>query len=67
MVVPLVAKAQARMLTEGVSEAAPPVPEPPAGLRPSRPFSDERIREALPDGRFGLRDLRVFHRVRPPA
>jgi NADH dehydrogenase len=59
MVVPLVAKAQARMLAEGVSEAAPPAPEPPVGIRPHRPFSDERIRAALPEGRFGLEDLRI--------
>lgn len=59
MVVPLVAKAQAMMLAEGVSEAAPPAPEPPVDVRPSRAFSDERIRAALPEGRFGLDDLRV--------
>lgn len=59
MVTPLVAKAQARMLSEGVSEALPAAPEPPIGIRPSRPFSDERIREALPDGRFTLADLRL--------
>lgn len=59
MVVPLVAKAQARMLAEGVSEAAPPAPEPPVGIRPHRPFSDERIRAALPEGRFGPADLRI--------
>ena len=59
MVVPLVAKAQARMLAEGVSEAAPPAPEPPVGIRPHRTFSDERIRAALPEGRFGLGDLRI--------
>ena len=59
MVVPLVAKAQARMLAEGVSEAAPPAPEPPLALRPSRSFSDERIRAALPEGRFGADDLRL--------
>lgn len=59
MVVPLVAKAQARMLAEGVSEAAPPAPEAPVGIRPSRPFSDDRIRAALPVGRFGWSDLRI--------
>lgn len=59
MVVPLVAKAQARMLAEGVSEPAPYAPEPPADIRPSRPFSDERIRAALPEGRFGPDDLRI--------
>ena len=59
MVVPLVARAQARMLAEGVSEAAPPAPEPPVDVRPSRGFTDERIRAALPEGRFGLSDLRI--------
>jgi NADH dehydrogenase len=59
MVVPLVAKAQARMLAEGVSEALPAAPEPPADIRPTRPFSDARIRAALPEGRFGPGDLRI--------
>jgi NADH dehydrogenase len=60
MIVPLVAKAQARMLAEGVSEAAPPAPEAPVGIRPSHPFSEESIRAALPSaGRFGWNDLRV--------
>lgn len=60
MVVPLVAKAQARMLAEGVSEPAPWAPEPPVDIRPSRPFSEESIRAALPDeGLFGWRDLRI--------
>jgi NADH dehydrogenase len=60
MVVPLVAKAQARMLDEGVSQPAPFAPEPPEDIRPSRAFSDERIRAALPVGRFGLDDLRLM-------
>lgn len=59
MVVPLVAKAQARMLAEGVSAPAPPAPEPPVGIRPALPFSDARIRAALPHGRFGADDLRI--------
>ncbi len=60
MIVPLVAKAQAKMLAEGVSEPAPWAPELPTDLRPSHPFSDESIRAALPDrGRFGWSDLRV--------
>jgi uncharacterized protein YbjT (DUF2867 family) len=60
MVVPLIAKAQARMLAEGVSEPAPWAPEVPIGIRPSHPFSEESIREALPEaGRFGWADLRV--------
>ena len=64
MVVPLVAKAQARMLAEGVSEPAPYAPGPPKDLEPSRRFDDERIRSALPDGGFGLTDLRF---ARPSA
>lgn len=60
MVVPLVAKAQAQMLAEGVSEPAPFAPEPPKDIRPSRLFDDERIRAALPAGRFGRDDLRVM-------
>ncbi|UKA49487.1 NAD(P)H-binding protein [Arthrobacter sp. FW305-123] len=59
MVVPLVAKAQAQMLAEGVSEPAPYAPGLPEELRPVLPFDDHRIREALPEGRFGLNDLRL--------
>ncbi|NYF09749.1 NADH dehydrogenase [Leifsonia sp. AK011] len=60
MKVPLVAKAQARMLDEGVNEALPWVPEPPLEVRPKHPFSEENIREALPEaGAFGWHDLRV--------
>ncbi|MFE4194991.1 NAD-dependent epimerase/dehydratase family protein [Paenarthrobacter sp. NPDC056912] len=59
MVVPLVAKAQAQMLAEGVSEPEPFAPGLPEGLRPVLAFDDERIRAALPDGRFVLEDLRV--------
>lgn len=59
MVVPLVARAQARMLAEGVSEPLPFAPEAPEDIRPSRSFTDERIRAALPEGRFGRDDLRV--------
>jgi nucleoside-diphosphate-sugar epimerase len=60
MVVPLVAKSQARMLAEGVSEPAPWAPETSPEIRPSHRFTDESIRSALPDaGRFGWKDLRV--------
>ncbi|SMQ61085.1 NADH dehydrogenase [Plantibacter sp. VKM Ac-1784] len=59
MKTPLVAKAQAQMLAEGVSESAPPAPELPADLRPSRRFDESRIRAALPVGRFTLGDLRL--------
>jgi uncharacterized protein YbjT (DUF2867 family) len=60
MTVPLIAKAQATMLAEGVAEAAPPTPELPEHLRPRLPFSAVQIREALPPrGGFGLADLRL--------
>lgn len=65
MIVPLVAKAQAQMLAEGVSEVAPAAPEAPVGIRPSHPFSEESIRAALPKaGRFGWNDLRVARWLR---
>lgn len=65
MVVPLVAKAQARMLAEGVDAPLPAAPEPPVGIRPSHGFDEDRIRAALPAaGRFGWRDLRVARRGR---
>jgi nucleoside-diphosphate-sugar epimerase len=60
MKVPLIAKAQARMLAEGVSEVAPPTPELPNELRPKLPFSTEQIEAALPPrGGFGVKDLRL--------
>lgn len=62
MVTPLLAKAQAQMLAEGVSEAAPHAPDPAPDVRPDRPFSDARIRAALPAGKFGLSDLRLTRR-----
>ena len=62
MVVPLVAKAQAQMLAEGVSEPAPWAPEPPEGIRPSHGFDEDRIRAAMPSGGFGFRDLRIARR-----
>lgn len=65
MVVPLLAKAQARMLAEGVSEPAPPADELPADLRPAGRFTDDAIRRALPDrARFGAADLRCLGRLR---
>lgn len=62
MVTPLLAKAQAQMLAEGVSESAPHAPDPAPDVRPDRPFSDARIRAALPAGKFGLSDLRLTRR-----
>ena len=45
MKVPLVAKAQVRMLAEGVTDAAPPAASVPDDLRPRRMFTAEQIRE----------------------
>ena len=60
MKVPLIAKAQARMLAEGVSQAAPPTPDLPAELQPELPFSVDQIKAALPPrGGFGVSDLRL--------
>ena len=59
MVVPLVAKAQAQMLAWGVSEPAPFASELPEEIRPVLRFDVDRIQAALPDGRFGLSDLRI--------
>jgi NADH dehydrogenase len=64
MVTPLLAKAQAQMLAEGVNEPAPPAPELPEALRPSRLFDEASIRAAMPDGRFGLSDLRLSRWIR---
>lgn len=60
MKVPLVAKAQVRMLAEGVTDAAPPAASVPDDLRPRRKFTAEQIRASLPEaGRFGWKDLRI--------
>ena len=60
MKAPLVAKAQVRMLAEGVTDAAPPAASVPDDLRPRRMFTAAQIRGALPDaGGFGWSDLRV--------
>ena len=59
MKVPLVARAQVRILSEGVVEPALPCDPLPADLVPTRRFTDEQIRKGLPEpGAFGLRDLR---------
>jgi len=59
MKVPLVAKAQIRILSEGVVEPAVPCDPLPTDLRPTRGFTPEQIRAGLPEpGAFGLHDLR---------
>jgi len=59
MNVPLAARAQIRILSEGVVEPALPCDVLPADLSPQRKFTDEQIRQGLPEpGPFTLRDLR---------
>ena len=59
MKVPLVARAQVRILAEGVLEAALPCDPLPVDLAPTRRFSDDQISKGLPPpGSFTFRDLR---------
>jgi len=59
MKIPLVARAQIRILSEGVVEPALPCDALPIDLWPERKFTDEQIRRGLPaPGPFTLRDLR---------
>ncbi len=59
MKVPLAARAQVRILSEGVVEPSLPCDPLPVDLLPARRFTDEQIRSGLPaPGRFTLRDLR---------
>jgi uncharacterized protein YbjT (DUF2867 family) len=59
MQIPLVAKAQARILSEGVTEPATSCDPLPPDLMPTRRFTEEQIRHGLPaPGSFGVRDLR---------
>jgi NADH dehydrogenase len=59
MKVLLVAKAQVRILAEGVVEPATECDPLPADLTPTRRFTAEQIRSGPPEpGPFGVRDLR---------
>jgi uncharacterized protein YbjT (DUF2867 family) len=59
MKVPLVARAQVRILSEGVMESVLPCDSLPYDLTPTRRFTEDQIRKGLPEpGPFGLRDLR---------
>lgn len=61
MTVPMVSTAQIMMLSEGLVEPLPPTPMLPPDLAPKIPFSEEQIRNGLPQAKgFGLRDLRPF-------
>jgi NADH dehydrogenase len=59
MTIPLVAKAQVRILSEGVVEPATSCDPLPPDLTPTRKFAEEQIRQGLPEpGPFRLADLR---------
>jgi uncharacterized protein YbjT (DUF2867 family) len=59
MKVPMVARAQVRILSEGVVESVLPCDSLPYDLTPTRRFTDDQIRKGLPEpGPFGIRDLR---------
>ena len=59
MKVPLVAKAQVQILSEGAVQAATPCDPLPDDLIPMRRFTTDQIRSGLPDaGPFGIHDLR---------
>ena len=59
MKVPLVARAQVRILSEGVVAAATPCDPLPEDLLPVRRFTAEQIQSGLPEaGPFGVHDLR---------
>ena len=56
---PMVARAQVRILSEGVVEPGPLAEPLPQDLLPTTPFSDAQITKGLPAGkRFGCSDLR---------
>jgi len=62
MVVPLVARAQVRILSEDVTEVLPGADPLPEDLAPRVAFSEEQIQRGLPQpGRFGAADLRLGH------
>jgi len=66
MRVPLAAKAQVRILSEGIVEALPPCDNLPEDLLPKNPFSEDNIRQGLPEpGCFGLKDLRIGKKEYP--
>lgn len=49
MAIPMISRAQAIILAEGLVEAAPPCDELPEDLRPRRSFTLEQIRAGLPE------------------
>jgi uncharacterized protein YbjT (DUF2867 family) len=68
MKIPLIARAQVRMLEEGIVEAALPAERLPGDLQPQRGFTEAQIRAGLPErGPFSLADLRCCHRTQGRA
>ena len=62
MTVPLVARAQVRMLEEEIVEPVLAFDDLPRDLLPGTPFDERSIRAGLPErGRFGLKDLRFVN------
>lgn len=59
MRIPLVSRAQVRILSEGIVQALPECEALPGDLTPRTPFSKEQIRKGLPEpGGFRWKDLR---------
>ena len=59
MRIPLASRAQVRILSEGIVEALPACAALPEDLMPSTRFTDEQIRQGLPQpGAFKTKDLR---------
>jgi hypothetical protein len=59
MTVPLISRAQVRILDEGIVEPLPAADDLPVDLRPATRFDEVSIRAGLPTpGGFGRADLR---------
>ncbi len=68
MTIPLISTAQVRILSEGVTEAAPFAKALPTDLEPRTPFSEAQIKAGLPEAKgFGMADCRCFLGVRHKA
>ena len=63
MTIPLVSRAQVRILAEGIVDPWPPYEELPSDLVPATHFTDDQIRRGLPEpGPFAAGDLRCCTR-----
>jgi NADH dehydrogenase len=59
MIVPLISRAQVRILAEGIVEPLPAADDLPVDLQPTTRFDEASIRAGIPEpGGFGRRDLR---------